>query len=350
MNPAVVIGAGGTGKWVATYLKRAAIRYHDEALLRQYGEAARQRAEFGRPPPELDLFAVDVDTVPVVVKDAWHESFQLDYGTDSQEFVHISAGYRLVLESIQRGTGQRDYPLIANWLSQDDAECYRLDIIDASSLGGAGQLRQLGRISLFMRLQSDLALPHRIAAACRKVAEGRRGTAKASIFVTGSVAGGTGSGTLIDIAALVHHFAPTVFGANGYEVIGLVVLPTTFFNVTRAAGDEMVRMQANGYAALRELLRFTTAPGGYQIPYSANLTATVTKPLFSLLYLVEGSRQGQGLDLSFSAPQDGTDPAIADAILLHLAHGVDYKQVKWAGTTPTGSSARPCCTWSRWRR
>jgi len=337
MNPSIVIGAGGTGKWVVTYLKRAATRHHNEELIRRYGDAARQRMEFGQLPSGLDLFAVDVDTDPVFFADAWCEKFQLDYGRDSREFSLISSGYRTVLDSIQQGTGRHDFPLIADWLSQDDAKCYKLDAMDPSTLGGAGQLRQLGRLSLFLRLQSDLALPDRISQACRNVA-GSRGDAKVSIFVVGSVAGGTGSGTLIDIAALVHTLAPGVFGAEGYEVIGLVVLPTTFGSVTVMAGDEMVRMQANGYAALRELMRLTTTADNYEIRYTENLAATLSQPLFSILYLVEGSKRGQGLDLSHVLPHKGTYPAIADAILLHLAHPVDYKQIKTSkGQHPEGA-------------
>ncbi len=327
MNTGLVIGAGGTGKWVATYVKRAAIDYHNRVLLRQHGEAARQLPEFGQLPPEIDLVVVDVDASPVALKDAWHESFQLDFGKDSPEFCPISSSYGAVIESIQRGTGSHDYPLIARWLSQDDANCYNVDTIGHSSLGGAGQLRQLGRLSLFVRLQSDQALLNRIAEACRTVAANWDGRTTAMIFVVGSLAGGTGSGTLIDIAALVNLVAPASFGDN-YEVIGLVVLPTTFFNITTMAGDEMGRMQANAYAGLRELMRFAVAPGGYEIVYTSNVTARLTRPLFSVAYLVEGSKRGEGLDLSSSLPQEGTNPAIADAVMLHLTHPVDYRQIK----------------------
>ncbi|MFN8103927.1 MAG: tubulin-like doman-containing protein [Acidimicrobiia bacterium] len=329
MKPGVVIGAGGTGKWVATYVARMALDLHQRKLLRDYGEAARQRPDWGELPETLDLFVVDVadsEKVPVEINDAFVEQFALDYSDTSPNFENIAQGYRQVVESIQNGTGESDYPQVARWLRRDDARCYKLDKLTASTHGGAGQLRQLARLSLFLSMQADLDVPNRIQQALQDVAKAWNHTDRVTIFITGSVAGGTGSGTLIDLAALVHYYAPQIFGDN-FDVIGFVVLPTTFSTITKAGSDEMVRMRANSYAATRELMRFTTAPGGYQISFTNNLTVKVDNPLFSLVYLVEGTRHG-GYDLQAVAPQLGTDPCVADAVLLHLSTKVDYMQIK----------------------
>lgn len=328
MNPIVVIGAGGSGKWIATDVKLAAIEHRNRQLLRTHGEAARERPDWDTVPPEIRILTVDVadtETQPVRRQDAFHDTFALDYSEASSEFSDISSEYGKVIESLARGRPQ-DYPRIAAWLSRKDATCYDLRRIGPSAKGGAGQLRQLGRASLFLSLQGKQQLAGRISEAIQSVARERRGGARVTIFVCGSLAGGTGSGILWDIAALVHHYADSVLRGS-YDLIGCIVLPGAFSAVTRKGTVEPVRMAANTYAGLREISRLMGANGSTTFAYNANLQVTLDVPLFTIAYLVEGSRPA-GYDLAGDEPKYGTYPTVADAIFLHSAVTVDLRQVR----------------------
>jgi hypothetical protein len=328
MNPIVVIGAGGSGKWIATDVKLAAIAHRNRELLRVYGEAARERPDWDTPPPHVKILTIDVSRTemhPVERQDGFRESFSLDYSEASTEYSHISSEYRKVIESIAAGNTQ-DFPRIATWLSKKDAACYNLRRLGSSAEGGAGQLRQLGRVSLFLGLQGKQELLDRIADAIRGVSAERRAGARVTIFVCGSLAGGTGSGTLWDVAALAQDSARGILAGN-FDMVGVVVLPGTFSSIVREGTIEPARMAANTYAGLRELSRLMSIDDKTEFAYNENKCVTLDGPLFTIAYLVEGSRPG-GYDLAKEEPRYGTYPAIADMIHLHSATTVDLRQVR----------------------
>ncbi|MGH3624672.1 MAG: tubulin-like doman-containing protein, partial [Sciscionella sp.] len=328
MNPVVVIGTGGSGKWVATDLKLAAVDMRNRELLREHGESARQRPDWDTLPPEIQILTVDVskaDHHPVIRHDAFRSEFSLDYTEASDEFVDISASFGTVIKEISEGRPQ-DFARISAWLSKSDANCYDVRRLPASTGNGAGQLRQLGRTSLFVALQGKHTLLDRIGNAIQRAAAARTDNSKITIFVCGSLAGGTGSGIMWDIAALARHYAESVV-PDRYDVVGFVVLPGAFRRIASSGAVERVRMAANTYAGLRELTRLMDSQTRTTFGYNANLEVRLDHPIFSVAYLVEGSRPS-GYDLAVEQPHFGTYPSIADAILLHAATTVDLTQVR----------------------
>jgi hypothetical protein len=321
MHPMLVIGTGGTGKWVVTYVKHALIDRRNRELLREHGLAARSHADWDRLPPSVRLLAFDVDAAAKTsVRDARSGGMELS----ASEFTGFGAAYEKTLATFQDGEGELHYPEIAHWLSRDDARCYDLRALAGSALDGAGQMRQIGRLSLWLELsRSGISLA--IDQACRELRQHVTEATKLSIFVVGSVAGGTGSGTFIDFAAIARHHAQRVF-EQSHQLIGFVVLPTTF-NTVISDSVERSRMAGNSYAALRELLRLNAYPSGMSMRFSQHLDVRLDKSLLTVSYLVEGSRGGAGPDLSSTRPELGIDPAIADVIALHAEHYVDYSQV-----------------------
>jgi hypothetical protein len=157
------------------------------------------------------------------------------------------------------------------------------------------------------------------------VSKHRTNGARVSIFVCGSLAGGTGSGTLWDIAALARHYAAEVLRGS-YDIVGLVVLPAAFSTVSNQGAVEPVRMAANTYAGLRELSRLMNVNQATRFTYSASLDVLLRDPIFTVAYLVEGSRPA-GYDLAGEEPRYGTYPTIADSIMLHASTMVDLRQV-----------------------
>jgi hypothetical protein len=330
MNPIVVIGAGGSGKWIATDVKLAAIDLNNRRLLREHGEAARQRPDWDRLPPEIRVLAVDVassEQQPVVRRDAQHAHFSLDYTASSAEFVDISAEPGTAIEAISSGKSG-DFPRISAWLSKRDAACYDIRRLPTINSHGAGQLRQLGRLSLFSALQDpqEQNLPERIRSVLQDVNQARTNNAKVTIFICGSLAGGTGSGTLWDVAALARFHADEVLG-DQHDLVGCIVLPTAFRRIARSGGEEKARMAANTYAGLRELARLMSSENNTEFAYNQHLEMTLREPIFSVAYLVEGSRPN-GYDLAGEEPRFGTYPTIADTILLHSMTTVDMSQVR----------------------
>lgn len=328
MNPVVVIGTGGSGKWVATDLKLAAVDMRNRELLREHGESARQRPDWDTLPPEIQILTVDVskaDHHPVIRHDAFRSEFSLDYTEASNEFVDISASLGTVIKEISEGQST-GFPRISAWLSKSDASCYDVHRLPPSTGSGAGQLRQLGRASLFVALLDKHTLPDRIDNAIQRAAAARTDNSKITIFVCGSLAGGTGSGIMWDIAALARHYAESVVPGR-YDIVGFVVLPGAFRRIASSARVERVRMAANTYAGLRELTRLMDSHTRTTFGYYVDLEMRLDHPIFNVAYLVEGSRPS-GYDLAGEQPQFGTYPSIADAILLHAATTVDLTNMR----------------------
>ena len=85
-----------------------------------------------------------------------------------------------------------------------------------------------------------------------------------SIFLTGSVVGGTGNGMFLDAAALVHDIFKDVWPAP--KIYGIIVLPSAFKRVVYNRNA-----RANAYAALKEIDYFMSGnsfralyPGGHE--------------------------------------------------------------------------------------
>lgn len=85
-----------------------------------------------------------------------------------------------------------------------------------------------------------------------------------SIFLTGSVVGGTGNGMFIDAAALIHDIFRDVWPAP--KIYGIIVLPSAFKRVVYNRNA-----RANAYAALKEIDYFMSGnsfraiyPGGHE--------------------------------------------------------------------------------------
>ncbi|HSS48182.1 MAG TPA: tubulin-like doman-containing protein, partial [Thermoanaerobaculia bacterium] len=123
---------------------------------------------------------------------------------------------------------------------------------------GAGQIRPLARLAFFTNKGE---IQEAIRRAYGKVSTNRivgdrvdMGSPVRIVVVTG-VAGGTGSGILFDLAALVHH---ELQHFETPKVEGYFILPGGFGSVEK--GQNYPKLAANGFAALRELNHYLTHP------------------------------------------------------------------------------------------
>ena len=102
-----------------------------------------------------------------------------------------------------------------------------------------------------------------------------------SIFITGSIVGGTGNGMFIDMAALVHDIFKDVWPRP--KVYGIVVLPSAFKRVVYNRNA-----RANAYAALKEIDYYMSG-NLFEAKYPGGFVTQLEDRLFNdgMLYLLD---------------------------------------------------------------
>ena len=144
---------------------------------------------------------------------------------------------------------------------------------------GAGRYRQISRMAIFM---NQVRVMNLLRDAIKHYNDGEQVT----IWIVGSVAGGTGAGLFMDVALMVRHLSEE---ANvTCNIIGAAVLSDVFM------GADII--DASAYAVLREINRFqaTVHPDHcgrignqnlvrFSVQYGTNICIPLTKPLFDNL-------------------------------------------------------------------
>jgi hypothetical protein len=111
------------------------------------------------------------------------------------------------------------------------------------ALDGAGGYRQLGRLMLFENVNKVYKT---IQDKVKKLVDG--GITRVMVFIVTGIAGGTGSGTFIDMAYLTRSALENL-GVRNVRLFGYIVLP----DVNLLKGGHPDRLWANGFACLKEL-------------------------------------------------------------------------------------------------
>jgi hypothetical protein len=160
---------------------------------------------------------------------------------------------------------------------------------------GTSQLRPLGRLALFHnaeRVRSGIRVRiSEVAAIEPSYEEGGIMVSGQSILVqvVGSLSGGTGSGTFLDVARICRNELSDEFGSRG-ELVGMMLLPDAFIGK-----PETTNVEANAYAAMKELDydMGLTQDQTFEYDFSSVRTLRVDRPTFSTLFLVNNiNRKG----------------------------------------------------------
>ncbi|MFZ2359378.1 MAG: tubulin-like doman-containing protein [Anaerolineae bacterium] len=326
---ALVIGLGGTGAWVLTYLKKDLIESNGGVM-----------------PENVKLLAFDTVTqtganVTSVqqsseVKDITVGSVRLK---PQDEYIHLGGDTYEIGETVSNGrkTGVQALPHIDSWFEADHW-LTSLPRASWSLAAGAGQLRQFGRLGLFtdLRARNKSAIWSRIDVAVANLARQFKGKERLEIIIVGSFAGGTGSGMFIDIALLARHRASSVPNL----VRGYFALPRVFDQ------DPDNDMLARSFAAWRELNRFMVISKDFALPgmvYNSADTQLQLKEIrsraFDACYLVDGVRAEVRVA---DEAEFGVHPAIADAISALLDDKAGTAYTEWVVTNLSPEyAARP---------
>lgn len=163
-----------------------------------------------------------------------------------------------------------------------------------AALAGAGAqgIRQAGRALLFGVKSSELwtILKRKLHDLHNQIVVPDK--EKLIVYIFAGIAGGTGSGTIIDIPYIVKEIA----NQNGWaiEVNGYIFLPDTY-----DPSADISHSIGNSYAALREIdslmsLNYMNKAGRFHAEYAPNCSVDSTESIFNACVLISGKR-GDGL-------------------------------------------------------
>lgn len=280
-RPTVVIGLGGTGYKTLLKLKQ---RFVDA---------------YGSIPPIVRFLSIDTT-------ENAEGTAQASEGLDHNEMYVLQVSNPAALVN---GTN----PHIDEW--------WPPEIPTQSIIAGAGQVRARGRLALFARASEVYSKIRRAVDDVRNIRNQKQMYADqfqvssrsgVELHVVGSVAGGTGSGTFLDVAFM----ARDVIGNDEQSnFTGVLLLPGIF---SRMAGVALVK--PNAYGALKEIEHLSTMKGSFTVDYGFR-RIDVTRPPFDLIYLVDNiNEQGRVV----SDPED-LSTLIADGMYVQIGSqiGVD---------------------------
>jgi len=303
---ALVMGFGGTGAQILTYLKEIAV-------LKQ-----------GKSPDRIKFLLFDTiadwqpgETVSILggaaeeqLAEGHEEGTSLD--SDSEYYYlqdHHPYLDEHVFKLLDRRVGQPDkYPhlkdwLHIHWLGRHVAK-HTLNIKE-----GAAQQRQIGRFAMF---QNADRIIQRMTQELRNI---KHGETIVNVWIIGSSAGGTGAGTILDAAYMTRIAAAGI----GIQITGVIVLPDVY-------SDKEGISQARAYSLFREIDRFQEVGMGkksnHQYVAKGDLSssdvqydavgkrhARVESKLFdNLFYIGKECRSNDARETFFSSVANALDP------------------------------------------
>lgn len=239
----LVLGFGGTGTHILTYLKELAVyKYGSRPPHLAFIEFDTITRSLWRPGETVDI-AGGAGAKEVIATGLTNEHIHLDPNAEYLPLEEGQPGLRTLVENEMTAAGDRSrYPHLKNWLHTN----WISKIVPPAArnvTSGAAQQRQIGRFAMFANIDRIAA---QITKSLRDLA--RSGTGDVvNVWVIGSAAGGTGAGCLIDAAVIVRMVAqqlelkPTIAGA--------IVLPDVYDGAHGIS-------PARAYSFFRELARF----------------------------------------------------------------------------------------------
>jgi hypothetical protein len=239
LYPTLVVGMGGTGARSVRLLKRMVERYF--------------RSRGCEVPPIIRYLVIDTEDLR---NQPGEETLLPD------EYVNLGSDFdaNRVVEYMEQTEGL--YESIREWWTGSGHDAGRIRVKN-----GAGQMRDVGRLALFVgyqqlvdRLKATLASLQSVANLQRSqqilAPVGLKPDPSPQVWLVGSLCGGTGSGIFLDVAYLMRDLLQT---RSTFLPNGIFVLPQAFMPALVGKVDLQRRIQANAYAALLELAELMNA-------------------------------------------------------------------------------------------
>lgn len=282
-SPTLIIGLGGTG---AEVLARVRDRFYSTfGALEDY--------------PVVRYLWLDTDIVQSGVSNWYKRNEEIAYQLQFQPYEKVS----LTVQDTESYLSHLDsHPHIARWI-------YPYLNSKTSINEGAGQIRAYGRLALFDhanevrgQLQNALQAINTMENENKSREHGLvTNKEHLNVIIVASIAGGTGSGTFLDMAYLVRQQLKRLGIVRKATLMGYLVTPSVF-----GGTQNMQRLYANGYAALKELNHFNYSPPeeltaelsdderenehNFQLWYSdTDLPESIAVTPFDVCYMVDGT-------------------------------------------------------------
>lgn len=228
----LIIGLGGTGGKVLREFRRR--------LFEEYGTS-----NFENPKAGEYFEYVYVDSSENDLNERW-ETMSTDISLGNAQKVNIHSVPNQMLANLNA------YPGLNAFINQQDVTNMTNRIGQAITTGIGGQRRRLGRILLAANLAgiaNKQNFEHTIRAAVGRLQQASR-QQNVTFHICAGLAGGTGSGTIVDAISLLRRWFPYDATTHNNKIISLLYVPESIMvNQNHDAGY----YQANGYAALQEL-------------------------------------------------------------------------------------------------
>jgi tubulin-like protein len=257
----IFIGVGGTGAKSLLHLRRL--------ILERFGAVDALEG--------VAFLSVDTDVRSQEVSAEEERKNPLDQALafERDERVNIRIDFKSYV-----GPNIIHHPQIREWW--DEAA---LPSSDFQIEAGAGQIRPLARLAFFTNkseIQDSVRRTYNKVSTNRIVGDRvDMGSPIRVVIVTG-LAGGTGSGMLFDLAALVRH---ELQHFESPKIEGYLILPGGFGTVEK--GQNYNKLAANGYAALRELNHYLTHP--FEVQWEPTGSKVEIRGLYDRYVLFSGT-------------------------------------------------------------
>ncbi len=236
---ALVLGFGGSGAHILTYLKELIV-FKNGALPKTMRFLLFDTIADWQPGKTISILGGKSQEVTATAR-SHEEGTSLD---QKAEYFHLGDRNPSLADIVNRHLRRDDavetYPHLARWLN---ATWLNLNVSDdkLNIAEGAAQQRQIGRFGLFQNIEHILPQLKRDMAELKQ----RGGGATLNVWIVGSSAGGTGAGCLIDAALIARMAAPP---QTKVRINGVIVLPDTYTGVEGIS-------KARAYAVFREIDR-----------------------------------------------------------------------------------------------
>jgi len=300
--PTLIIGLGGLGHQVVSEVKGQILDSHG-----------------GQLPSEIRFLVFDT------IQEG-QESQTISRRIEPSEYCFIGGDLSGYVREIASGR----YPEISSWFASEN---YLRSLHRAAFelAHGSGQSRQFARLALFRdlgRFSESVAYRYLRAAIGSCLRAGK--TLRLQAFLISSLAGGTGSGILLDIAHLVRIIATEEFRNPEILIQGYIVLTEAFGGIFSNM-DTMTRARVRAFAAMRELFRFQNPldfETGYPMKYHQKGQGpiwhnSVKRKLFDQIYFLDGTRSTYPLtNIPLS---NGIVPLIASSIFFAIDEDASQK-------------------------
>jgi hypothetical protein len=283
MRPTLLIGIGGTGQKVLIQLKAR--------FLRNYGEVPRA----------VSFLCFDTD--PAAEKTKFDDR-EVSLVTDTELINLGGIETQNIIKNLDR------YPAISSWIIEDKERIPTRAVVQ-----GAMQVRPIGRLALFWKVETMFSKMMEAIRGLTRVDDFTNEERGVNIFIISSVCGGTGSGSILDVAYLSRQALDRSGISSSLCYINAVLaLPSVFPNVAK------IGIESNAYATLTEVDYFMET-GSWNIDYGNPRVATVefeNQRPFNICYLIDARNEsGKGL-----SGMEEIAPMIAEGVYLQVSSQV----------------------------